>query len=423
MTPLPQRGLKIGQKAELRRTAEPAHAIALGGSVPVFSTPAMIDLMEHAARELLDAHLENGEETVGVDVNIAHLAATPIGGEVRAVAELIALDKRTAEFAVSAFDAHKQIGQGSHTRAVINLDKFAAHVSAASDVPKPMSNGTSPTATVGLVAPWSDLEPDTGPLPELKNLSFTTEGKLGLITLERPRARNALDPQTIASFERLVPWLAGHAESIHAVILTGSGAGFCAGSDIKAVSQMSPEAASAFSLRQGRLGNAFAEIPQPVIAAINGYSFGGGCVLAACCDFRLASTAATFSMPEVKLGWPGGWGMSQLVRHIGQANAMELCLTGKSIPARTALEWGLLHKVVPGARLMSEARQLARELLAQPPLALRENKWLMHYLAGPFARETYPQEDAAYIRCLRSADAREGIEAFLQKRPPMFTGR
>ncbi|MGF1484353.1 MAG: enoyl-CoA hydratase-related protein [Opitutales bacterium] len=434
LQPLSERGLKIGQKAELTWVAKPTHAITLGrrDQATVFSTPSMIHLMEQAARKLLAPHLDAQEESVGVDVNIAHLAATPIGGPVRATAELIGLNRRAAEFAVSAYDAKQQIGQGSHTRAVVDIERFTQHLydeaapAKSERDPAISANSDAPTKTtepVGKVAPGSDLQPRSGPLPTLKNLQLRAEGPIGILVNHRPHALNALHPDTLEDFDKLLPWLADQAGSLRVLIVTGAGKSFCAGSDLHAVQAMSLAQASDFGQRQGRLANHLAALPQPVIAAINGYAFGGGCTLAAACDFRLASTTATFSMPEIKLGWPGGWGMSQLYRYLGHARMTELCLTGQTINARTASEWGLLHRVVPAGRLLGEARRLAAELAAQPPLALRENKWLMHHLAGVDARESFLAEDAAYLRCLNTSDAREGLAAFLEKRPPNFTGK
>ncbi len=372
----------------------------------------MINLMEHAARKVLAPYLLDAEESVGSVVDVTHLAATPLGVEVRAVAEVTAIDGRAVDFVVTAYDPGQQIGRGTHRRMVIDIEKFAARVAVG-----------EATDSVGSVAPGSTIEPDHGPLPEFGVLTVDLEGPLAVVTNRRPKALNALHPDTVTDFERLTAWLAGHADEIRVVILTGEGKSFCAGSDIRAVSGMTEAEASDFSLRQGLMGNRFNELPQPFIAAINGYAFGGGCTLAAHCDFRLAASDATFSMPEIKLGWPGGWGMSPLFRLLGMARAMDLCLTGRTIKARQAEQWGLVNAVVPGARLMAEARKLADDLLAMPPLGLRENKWLMYHLAESAGRESYREENAAYIRCLKTADAREGIDAFLGKRAAKWTGR
>ncbi len=405
--PLHERGIRSGERAELIRRTGPEHGIALGrsGAATVYSTPSMINLMEHAAKKLLAGYLRENEESVGTSVEVEHLAPTPLGVDVRAVADVISVADRTIDFEVTAFDPEQQIGKGRHRRAVVDVNRFAERL------PKPES-----PSPVGAVAPWSDLDPDRGALPRFANLDVRLEGAVATAIINRPAALNALDPATVDDLEALVRWLAGHADEIYTVILTGTGRSFCAGSDIRAVASMSVGEASDFSLRQGRLGNRLSEIPQPVIAAINGYAYGGGCVLAAHCDLRIASLQATFSMPEIKLGWPGGWGMDPLLRHIGPGRMMDLCLTGRVIDAREAETWGLVNKSVPAGRLTTEARQMADQLLALPPLALRENKWLVHRLAGPAARHSYHTENEAYIRCLETADARERIDAFLEKR-------
>lgn len=381
------------------------------GQATVFSTPAMINLMEHAARKALAAYLLEDEESVGSVVEVTHLAATPLGVEVRAVAEVTAIDGRAVDFVVTAYDPNQQIGKGTHRRMVIDIEKFAARVA------------PGEAGGIGVVAPGSGIEPDHGPLPEFRALGVELDGALAIVTNRRPAALNALHPDTVTDFEHLTAWLAGHADEVRVVILTGEGKSFCAGSDIRAVAAMSTAEASDFSLRQGLMGHRLNELPQPFIAAINGYAFGGGCTLAAHCDFRIAASSATFSMPEIKLGWPGGWGMTPLFRLLGMARMIDLCLTARTIKARDAERWGLVNTVVPGGRLMDEARKLANDLLAMSSLALRENKWLMYQLADAAGREHYREENAAYIRCLNTPDAQEGIAAFLQKRPPQWPSR
>jgi enoyl-CoA hydratase len=396
-------GLQMGQSRELPLTVQHEHTIRLG-EVEVFSTPAMINLMEHAARAVLEPFLEAGEESVGVNVSAQHMSATPLGGEVRAVAIVTGIDERTIDFEISAHDGTQQIGKGLHRRAVISLEKFAQRLAP--------STGNSMGSTAY-----------TGPLPTFETLSVHINEQIAFVTLNRPDKLNTITRRMTGELEVLSAWLAAHGDEARVVILTGAGRAFCAGDDVNEVGQLPIEEAEALSLRQGRLFVGFEQLPQPIIAAVNGYALGGGCVMAYLCDFRIASRAAQFGMPEIALGWPPGWGVSQLIALVGKARALELCLTAKSISAQQALEWGLVHQVVSANQLSDAALTLARQLLAQPPIALRETKQLIHADEGAWPKQTHVQDTAAYIRCLKTADAREGIAAFKEKRPPRFEGR
>ncbi len=410
-------GLQIGCEAELTWTADPSRVIHLGaagadGGAVVFCTPAMIDLMEHAARKALEPYLEDGEESVGSLVNVEHLAATPIGSRVRGVAKVTAIEGRLIDFEIQAFDAVELIGRGTHRRAVVRTNKLAAKVK---------EKAVKMPEDQGAVLPMT-IAPDHGDLPSFKSLVVEIRGPLAIITLSRPDQLNAVDQLMTGEFERLLAWLAGH-DAMRVAIITGAGRAFCAGDDVKEVGTLSIDQARLLSLRQARMYLAMERLPQVFIAAVNGPSLGGGCVLAYSCDFRIAASDAAFGMPEILLGWAPGYGIAQLTALVGKGRALELCLTGRRITARQALEFGLVHEVVPGNRLMSAAGKLAQELLATPPIALRQTKRLIHADEGPGPKSTHLADTAAYIRCLETADAREGIEAFKNKRPTKFEGR
>jgi len=409
-------GLQPGHVGQLNWRVGPQQTIHLGADAPggrgavVFSTPAMVNLMEHAAREALRAYLEPGEESVGVTVEVQHLAATPIAAEVRAEARVTNVDGRLIDFDIAAFDAAEQIGRGTHRRAVIRLDKMRGKLE-------------EKTASLpqGVLLPMS-ITPNTGPLPSLPTLLVDIDGPVRTVTLNRPNKLNAVDTQMTADIESLVGWLAGHPE-VRVVILTGAGRAFCAGDDVKEVGALDIDVATELSLRQARMYLAFEQLPQVIIAAVNGPALGGGCVAAYHCDVRVASLNAVFGMPELLLGWPPGYGVAQLTALVGKARALELCLTGKQINARTALEWGLINDAVPQQQLMPTVHKLAETLLATPPVALRETKRLIHDDEGVQPKVTHVADTAAYIDCLKTADAREGIAAFVEKRSPRFTGR
>ncbi len=403
----------IGQSAELTARVGADRAIHLGGEgsgsgVLVFSTPAMIDLMEHTARRVLAGFMEDGEESVGSRVSVDHLAPTPVGATVRAEATVTGVDRRTVDFELTAHDEQQTIGRGSHRRAVVPLEKIAA------GLPRP-------DEAKGVVPPMS-VEPNRGSLPPLSALTVEQSGGLATVTLNRPAKLNAVDTTMTADWEKVVAWLAGH-EEVRVVIVTGAGRAFSAGDDVKEVGTLTADEATRLSHRQARMYLAFEAIPQFVIGAVNGPALGGGCCCAVACDYRLASTNATFGMPEVHLGWPPGYGVPQLTALVGKARALEMCCTGRTVSAREAEEWGLAQRVVPANRIHEEAHALAQQLLQTPSAALKETKRLIHMDEGPHTKTAYLADTEAYIRCLQSEDAREGIAAFTQKRTPHFIGR
>ncbi len=408
-------GLEIGSSGILTWTVGAERTIHLqaegidGGSV-VFSTPSMIELMEHAAREALRPYLEPGEESVGVRVEVEHLAATPIAAQVRGEAKVTRIDGRLIDFQIAAYDQQGQIGRGSHRRAVIALDKFSRGLREKAEQLQPHSTGAA------------SLTPITGDLPELRELSVRFDGPVATVQFNRPKQLNAISIEMTADWEKLIRWLAGHHE-VRVVIITGAGRAFCAGVDVKDVAKLDIAAAEQLSLRQARLCLAFEQLPQIVIAAVNGLALGGGCTVAYSCDVRFASANAAFGMPEIKLGWPPGYGLAQLINLIGKAHTLELCISGKQITAQTALAWDLVHEVVPLQRLESAVHQFANHLLTLPPAALRETKRVIHADEGMQPKITYLIDTAAYIRCLNTNDAREGIAAFTEKRSPIFRGQ
>lgn len=401
----------IGASATLDLTVGGNDVIHLGSWQPrsavVFSTPSMINLMEHAARNALVPYLEPNEESVGVSVHIEHLAATPINSTVRAAAKVTAVDGRLVDFEVTASDAKDLIGRGTHRRAVIQIDRMVTKLAE-----------KTATLSEGVVVPMS-VTPNTGPLGKLATILFDCEGPIAAVTLNRPLKLNAVDRQMTSELEQVNAWLAGH-PGVRIVILTGAGEAFCAGDDVKEVGTLDLAEATKLSYRQAELYLAWEQLPQIFIAAVNGPAYGAGCVCAYSCDFRIVAHSARFGMPEIRLGWAPGYGLAQLTALIGKARALELCLTGESITAQQAVTYGLANEVVPLARVMFAARELADRLLAQPVEALRLTKQLIHGDEGSQPKRAYLADTAAYIQCLAQADAREGIKAFNEKRPPRF---
>ncbi len=401
-------GLNIGSVGELTWVVDPTMTITLGGlpQATVFSTPSMIMLMERAAREALRPFLDDTEETVGMDVKVEHLGPAILGSTVRGMARVTGIEARRVDFDVLAFAGQREIGRGQHRRAIVRLSRLVENLA------KVANDGELPM----------NLEPNGGSLPRLETIDVAVSNRIATVTLNRPRSLNAINVQMTGDLEQVVAWLSGHPEWVRVVVLTGAGDAFSAGDDVKELEGMSLDTARRLSLRQANAYLAFERLPQPLIAAINGPAFGAGCVAAYSSDLRLASHAARFSMPEIKLGWPPGYGIAQLSALVGKARALELCLTGEVITATQALEWGLINELVPGVLLMKRARELAERMLALPAAALRETKRLIHADEGQLPKITHRADTEAYIRCFDLPDAKEGIAAFKEKRRPRFSG-
>jgi len=401
-------GLQLGQTGELNWVVDANMVITLGSDAraTVFSTPNMILLMERAAKEALRPFLEPTEESVGIDVNIRHLAGTGIGSHVTGRARVTSIDGRRIHFDVEAWAGDRLLGQGTHARAVVALQKIIDNLAA-----------LSPGA--GL----RNLKTHNEAVPSFQTLLVNVRNRVATVTLNRPQTLNAVNLQMTEDLEKLVAWLAGQEQQVRVVLLTGAGRAFCAGDDVRELPDLSTETARQLSLRQAALYLAFEQLPQPIIALVNGDAFGAGCVAAYSADLRIASHAARFAMPEIRLGWPPGYGLAQLTALVGKARALELCLMGHPISARQALDWGLVNEVVPGTRLMLRGLQLAESLLEMPAEALRATKRLIHLDEGSQPKVAHRADTESYIRCLQLPDAIEGLAAFAEKRSPRFEGR
>lgn len=400
-------GLEVGQVGELVWVVDPGMTITLGGVVEatVFSTPNMIMLMERAAREALRPYLEEGEESVGAEVRVEHLAPALLGETVRGVARVTAVEGRRVSFAVQAFAGERELGRGTHRRAVIRVGKLLENLSKLR-----RDDGVAAIAG-GEVA---------RELPEFRSLKVEVAGGVAEVRLNRPGQLNAINVEMTGDLERLAGWLSGAGETVRVVLVTGEGDAFSAGDDVKELPSLSVDEARRLSLRQANVYLAFERLPQVMVAVVNGVAMGAGCVLANACDVRLASTAARLGMPEIRLGWPPGYGVAQLTALVGKARALQMCLFGEGISANTALDWGLVNEVVPGAMLERRARDLASALLRMPAEALRETKRLVHADEGALPKLTHRADTEAYIRCFALPDAKEGMRAFVEKREARF---
>lgn len=210
---------------------------------------------------------------------------------------------------------------------------------------------------------------------------------------------------------------------IRVVVLTGTGRSFIAGADIGEYSQAGPEVFAEYQRRSRAVFGAFEQLPQPTIAAINGFAFGGGFELALCCDFIVAADNSKFSLPEVRLGLiPGGGGTQRLARAAGARWTKEIVMTGRVVTAEEAHRKGIATQVSSRDGLMDAAMELARTLARNAPLAVREAKRVVDDGLAQELSAALTAEQAALSRLFESADGQEGIAAFLAKRDPDFRG-
>lgn len=246
------------------------------------------------------------------------------------------------------------------------------------------------------------------------------ENRLGIVTINRPKVLNALNAEVLSELDQMITMLYNEKE-IDVVIFTGAGEkAFVAGADISEMKDKSPQESYTFS-RQGQiLLQRIQELPQPTIAAINGFAFGGGCEFAMACDMRIATDKAKFGQPEVALGIiPGFGGTQRLPRLIGRAKAMELIFTGRTINASEALELGLVNKVVTTENLMAETVSLAEMILSKGPYAIRQAKVAINKGLEVDINTGCELEGNLFALCF-GEEQKEGMSAFLEKRKPNY---
>jgi len=246
-----------------------------------------------------------------------------------------------------------------------------------------------------------------------------------LVTLNRPHVANAMNTQM--GRDLLAFWDAVNAapNQQRCIILTGAGEkAFCAGGDLKERDGMSDEAWQAQHLLFERMTRAFVGCPVPVIGAVNGAAYGGGCEMALCCDFAYGSETARFALTEVTLGiMPGAAGTQNLPRAVGERRAKEIILTGRPFTAREACEWGMLNRVCAPAALLEEATATGRRIAENAPIAIRQAKHAIHFGMQMDLLSGMMFEIEAYNRMVPTEDRREGVRAFNEKRKAQFKGR
>lgn len=243
--------------------------------------------------------------------------------------------------------------------------------------------------------------------------------EIGIITINRPEARNALNRKMLHELGDALPELENDLQ-IRVIIIAGN-KDFCAGADIKEMNAIKPEEIESFCRWGHKVFDQLEGMGKPVIAAVSGFALGGGCELALACDIRIAGESAKFGQPEVNLGLiPGFGGTKRLSRLVGVGKAKEMIFTGDIINAKEAASIGLVNGVVKDEELMAKAEEMAMVIAQKSPIAVKMAKTLINENQG--IEEGLNKEITLFAQCFATQDRLEGINAFLEKRKPRFKG-
>ncbi len=248
----------------------------------------------------------------------------------------------------------------------------------------------------------------------------STDGHVGIATLNRPDKLNALSlelmKQLVAALESF-----DQDDNVHVILLAGSERAFAAGADIGDMAEAT--VVSQVKGNQFARWERIARVSKPVVAAVSGFALGGGCELAMSCDLIIASETAQFGQPEINIGvMPGAGGTQRLIRAVGKAVAMDVILTGRFLTAREALAYGLVSRVVPKEHFYTEALSVCRQMATKPPLSLRLAKDSIRKAHETTLAEGLEYERKLFYLLFGTEDQKEGMRAFLEKRPPQFKG-
>jgi len=256
---------------------------------------------------------------------------------------------------------------------------------------------------------------------EYQFILISQEERVGIIQLHRPDALNALSPDLM---KELVDALEAFDadDAIGCMVLTGGEKVFAAGADIKKMAEAS--AMDMLLVDQLARWDRIRKLHKPIVAAINGYALGGGCELAMMCDMIIAGESAKFGQPEINIGViPGAGGTQRLTRAVGKAKAMELILTGRQFSAQEALEMGLINKVAPPELTIEEAKKLAKTISEKPAIAVRTAKEAILKAFDTTIEGGLDYERKLFYLLFASADQKEGMQAFMEKRTPAWSNR
>jgi enoyl-CoA hydratase len=250
------------------------------------------------------------------------------------------------------------------------------------------------------------------------------DSELGIlqITLNRPSVFNALNIEVLTHLQdAFIAAKSNH--TIKALLITGEGKAFCAGADINQLNSLSGQTGLEFSRHGQKIFRLLEQLGKPSLAAINGLALGGGCELAMAATMRIASNTALFGQPEIKLGIiPGFGGTQRLSRLVGKGRALDLCLTGRTIKAEEALQWGLISEVTSSDQLLNKAYSILKNLIALGPLAMKSIMTVIDHGYDLPLEDALEFEAAHFGLCCSTRDKQEGVKAFLEKRQPEFVG-
>lgn len=254
-----------------------------------------------------------------------------------------------------------------------------------------------------------------------ENILVRTEGKVGLAQLNRPKALNALNSPTMAELINALETF-DNDQTIGCMVISGNERAFAAGADIKQMAEATPT--EMLNTPFIDYWDRFKSLRKPVIAAVSGWCLGGGCELAMACDMIVASELARFGQPEISIGViPGAGGTQRLTRAVGKAIAMEMVLNNRHLTAEEALHYGLVNRVVPVERYLGEAIRLAAEIAERPPVAVRLAKESVNQAFELSLAEGLFLERRLFTMLFSTEDQKEGMAAFIEKRPPVWQGK
>jgi enoyl-CoA hydratase len=264
----------------------------------------------------------------------------------------------------------------------------------------------------------------THPAYETIKLEISPD-KVGIITMNRPEALNSMNTLMMRELRDCFMQFYIDPNQVACLIITGTGErGFCTGADLKERRGMTDETWRQQHALVEQLGRAMMDCPVPVIAAVNGHAYAGGLEIALACDFVYAAEHARFALTEVTLGiMPGLMGTQNLPRAVGVRRAKEIILTGTPFSAIDGLAWGMINKVVSGAELMNEVLGVARKIASNAPVSVRQAKKSMDRASDLSRADGYGYEIEAYNRTVVTEDRQEGINAFNEKRKPVYKGQ